>query len=122
MTTVPVLASLVSLLALTLRAFLVAGLAAGARDAVEGAAFLARGAAVVLVVLELVVEVVVTFLPTPALVAFAFSTMLENILDAVIDRTALGFLSGDAGRAMPDLIGEAGRLANREFDDVGDRT
>lgn len=121
-TTVPVLASLVSLLALTLRAFLVAGRAAGARDAVDGAAFLAFGAAVVLVELELVVEVVVTFLPAPALVAFAFSTMLENMLEAVTGRATLGFFKGDAGRAMPVLIGEAGRLVRREFEEVGDRT
>lgn len=119
-TTVPVLASLVSLLPLTLRALRVAGRDVGARGFVA-ATLLVRVAAVVLAELELVLEAAVTFLAAPARVAFAFSTMLDRTFPAA-DRVVELF-NGEAGRAMPDLTGEAGRtrFARRELDEVGER-
>jgi hypothetical protein len=119
-TTVPVLASLVSLLALILRAVLVAGRDGGAR--VGAATRLVLAAAVVPFELELVLEAAVTFLATR--VALAFSTMLDSMLVAVAERDCPTFLSGEAGRAICDLTGDAGRerFANREFDEVGDST
>lgn len=123
LTTVPELASLVSLLARDLRAVRVVGLEAGAREAVVVAARLVLVAAVVLVELVLAVEAVVTLRATPALVAFAFSTMLESMLVAVAERAVPEFFSGEAGRAMPDLTGEAGRdrFASLELEEVGER-
>ena len=121
-TTVPVLASLVSLLPLALRAFLVAGREGGARGA---GARLVLAAVVVPFELELVLEAAVTFLAVPALVAFAFSTMLESIfVAAAAERAVPEFLRGEAGRAICDFVGDAGRVrfARREFDEVGDRT
>lgn len=120
-TTVPVLPSLVSLLLLTLRAFLVAGRDAGARDAAGAAARLVRVAAVVPLELELAFEVAVTFRAAPARVALAFSTMLDKTLVAVV-RVGPEFFSGEAGRAMADLTGDAGRgRFRRELDEVGDK-
>lgn len=121
LTTVPVLASLVSLLALTRRAVRVAGRDGGAR--VGAAGRLALVAAVVPFELELVLEAAVTFLATPARVALAFSTMLESMLVAAAERDAPMFLRGEAGRAICDLMGDAGRdRFSREFDEVGDKT
>lgn len=123
LTTVPELASLDSLLARDLRAVRVAGLEAGAREAVVAALGLVRVAAVVLLELVLAVEAVVTLRPTPALVAFALSTMVESIPAAVAGRGGPEYFSGEAGRAMPDLMGEAGRdrFASLELDEVGER-
>lgn len=120
LTTVPVLASLVSLLALIRRAVLVAGRDGGAR--VGAATRLVLVAVLVPLELELVLEAAVTFLATR--VALAFSTMLESILVAVAERDEPAFLSGEAGRAICDLTGDAGRdrFASREFEEVGDKT
>jgi len=118
-TTVEVLSLLELLTPLARRVFLIAAavllLVAAARlalvvEAVEVAAEL-----------ELVVDVVVAFRPTPARVAFAFSTMEESMFAA--PRDGAGF-TGDAGRAIWDLAGEAGRPLGprRELDDVGERT
>lgn len=120
LTTVPVLASLVSLLALIRRAVLVAGRDGGAR---VGAAMRFVFVAVdVPLELELVLEAAVTFLATR--VALAFSTMLESIRVAVAERDGPEFFSGEAGRAICDLTGDAGRdrFASREFEEVGDKT
>lgn len=117
-TTVPVLASLVSLLALTRRAVRVAGRDGGAR---AGARLVLVGA--VPLELELVLDAAVTFLVVAARVALAFSTMLERIFVATADRAAPIPLRGEAGRAICDFAGDAGRggMTMREFEEVGDK-
>lgn len=119
LTTVVALPSLVSLLSLTLRAVRVAGLGGGA---LAGAAP-RRVFAVVPAELELVFDVVVTLRVPPARVALAFSTMLESTLvAAAAERVAPVAFKGEAGRAIWDFIGEAGRSRlRRELDEVGDR-
>jgi hypothetical protein len=121
--TVPELASLDSLLAIDLRPVRVAGREAGPREAVLPGACLFLVAAVLPVVLELVVEVVVNFREAPAREAFALSTMLESIFEAVVVREDVEFFNGEAGRAILDFVGDAGRdwFAIRELDEVGDR-
>jgi hypothetical protein len=117
--TVPLLDSLDSLLAIDLRVVRVPGREVGALEVVvAGNAFLFLVAAVLLVDIELVVEFVVILrpAPAPARVAFAFSTMLDSIPEAVAGR-----FSGEAGRAIPDLVGDGGRFAIRELEDVGDK-
>lgn len=119
--TVPLLDSLDSLLAMDLRVVRVPGREVGALEVVlvAGTAFLFLVAAVVLLVdIELVVEFVVILrpAPAPARVAFAFSTMLDSIPEAVAGR-----FSGEAGLAIPDLVGDGGRFAIRELEDVGDK-
>lgn len=121
LTTVDVLPSLDSLMALTLRAVRVAG-----RVAEEGgwaAAPLLPLVAVPVVdvdpLVELaVVDVVVLRLVAAARVDRAFSTMLLSRL------VALASLVGDTGRAMPDFAGDMGRSRGlrRELDEVGERT
>jgi hypothetical protein len=121
--TVPELASLDSLLAIDLRPVRVAGREAGPREAVLPGACLFLVAAVLPVVLELVVEVVVNFREAPAREALAFSTMLESIFEAVVVREDVEFFNGEAGRAILDFVGDAGRdwFAIRELDEVGDK-
>lgn len=114
LTTVDVLPSLDSLMALTLRAVRVAGRVGGG-----AAAPLFALVAVVVVVVELdVVDVVVLRPVAAARVDFAFSTMLLSMF------VAAAILVGDAGRAMPDLVGEGGRSrgARRELDEAGEST
>lgn len=124
LTTVPVLPSLVSLCRLTRRPVRVAGLVAGARDAVGVAAprrvFAGAGLPAEL---PLVFDVVVTFLEPAALDDLAFSTKLDSIFVAAAARPAPPIFRGDAGLAIPDLAGEAGRsrFMSRELEDVGDK-
>ena len=118
-TVVALLPSLVSLLALTLRPVLVAGLEAGAFEAAGAARRALVGWAPA--ELALVLELVVTFLVPPARVDLAFSTKLDNMFVAAAVRDPP--LRGDPGLAICDLAGETGRpLLRREFDEVGDRT
>lgn len=117
LTTVEVLASLVSLLSLTLRPARVAGRDAGAivRRVLV--------AAVVPLELELALEAVVTFREAAARVAFAFSTILERTLVAAADLVIPEDFNGEVGRAICDLEGDAGRsLFIRELEEVGDKT
>jgi hypothetical protein len=120
LTTVAVLASLDSLVTLTFRLPRV--------TAVDGggiAALRVRPVAVVAVVavapaLELAVEDAVVFLVVAAgRVALALSTILDKIFEDLV----VGAFTGDAGRLIIDLIGEAGRSlgTTRVFEDVGDR-
>lgn len=95
-TVVALLPSLVSLLALTLRPVLVAGLEAGALDAAGAALLVLVGWAPA--ELALVFDVVVTFLVPPARVDFAFSTKLESMFVAAAVRDPP--LRGDPGRAI----------------------
>lgn len=113
LTTVDVLPSLDSLMALTLRAVRVAGRVGG-----SAAAPLFALVAVEPVVELAVVDVVVLRLVAAARVDFAFSTMLLSIL------VAAAIFVGDAGRAMPDLVGEGARSrgAMRELDEAGEST
>lgn len=117
-TTVPVLASLVSLLALIRRAVRVAGREGGAR---AGARLVLAGAVVPLE-LELVLDAAVTFLEVAARVALAFSTILERMFVATAVRAPIP-LRGEAGRAICDFAGDAGRggITIRELDEVGDK-
>lgn len=121
--TVPELASLDSLLAIDLRPVRVAGREAGPREAVLPGACLFLVAAVLPAVLELVVDVVVNFREAPAREALALSTMFESIFEAVVVREDVEFFNGEAGRAMLDFVGDAGRdwFAIRELDEVGDK-
>jgi hypothetical protein len=119
--TVPLLASLVSLLAIDLRPVRVAGRDIGGREVAFVGPFLFLTAAVLLEFV-LMFEDVVTFRVMPPREAFAFSTMLESIFAAAAERDCEGFFIGEAGRAMPDLIGETGRFVILEFDEVGERT
>lgn len=123
LTTVPALASLVSLVPLTRRPARVAGRDAGTLDIVVAAGRFGFAAVVVAFDAELVSEVVVTFLVPRLRVAFAFSTMLDNTLVAAAERDAPADFKGEPGRAICDLVGEAGRsrFTIREFEDVGDR-
>lgn len=123
LTTVLVLPSLASLVALTRRPSRVAGLDGGALGAAGAAPrrVLVAGGGIP-AELELVFDVVVTFL-VPAREDFAFSTMLESMFVAMAERLAPAPLRGDPGRAIWDFAGDAGRiLLSRELDDVGDKT
>lgn len=119
--TVPLLASLVSLLAIDLRPVRVAGRETGGREVGFAGPFLFLTTAVLLECV-LTFEDVVTFRAMPPREAFAFSTILESMFAAAAERDCEGFFNGEAGRAMPDLIGETGRFVIREFDEVGERT
>lgn len=119
--TVPLLVSLDSLLAIDLRPVRVAGRETGGREVAFAGAFLFLTTAALLEV-ELIFEDVVTLRVMPPREAFAFSTMLESIFAAAAERDCEGFFNGEAGRAIPDLIGDTGRFAIREFDEVGERT
>lgn len=124
LTTVPALASLVSLVFLGRRPARVAGRDAGALAVVAAPLRRTLEAAVVPVDVELVSEVVVTFLVPLARVALAFSTMLDKTFVAAAEREVPVAFSGEPGRAMYDFVGDAGRsrFARREFEDVGERT
>jgi hypothetical protein len=120
-TTVDVLSLLELLTPLTRRTFLVAAaarlfVAAARRVRVVDAADVAAE-----VEPEPVADVAVAFRPTPTRVAFAFSTIEDSMLAA--PRVAAGF-TGEGGRAISDLAGEAGRSlgARRELDEAGERT
>jgi hypothetical protein len=78
-------------------------------------------AAVVPLELELIVDAVI-FRAAPLRVALAFSTMLERTLEAWTERDIPLLLSGDPGRAICDLLGDAGLSRIRELDDVGEST
>jgi hypothetical protein len=119
--TVPLLVSLDSLLAIDLRPVRVAGRETGGREVAFAGAFLFLTVAVLLE-FELTFEDVVTFRVMPPREAFAFSTILDSIFAAAAERDCDGFFNGEAGRAMPDLIGDTGRFVIREFEDVGERT
>lgn len=119
--TVPLLVSLDSLLAIDLRPVRVAGRETGGREVAFAGTFLFFATATLLEFV-LIVEDVVTLRATPPREAFAFSTMLVSIFAAAAERDCEGFFNGEAGRAMPDLIGDTGRFAIREFDEVGDNT
>lgn len=122
--TVVVLASLISLVTLSRRPMRVAGLEVGALEAAEAGARRVLLVAVVPVVVVLVVDVVVTFLDPVARADFAFSTKLESIFVAVAVRVGAALLRGEAGLAICDLAGDAGRsrlALRRELEDVGDR-
>lgn len=73
--------------------------------------------------MELVSEVVVTFLVPLLRVALAFSTMLVSTLEAAAREAVVDF-KGEPGRGICGFVGDAGlsRFARREFDEVGDRT
>jgi hypothetical protein len=119
LTTVAVLASLDSLVALIFRLPRVA-----ATDGGGAAALRALPVAVdaVAPALELAVEEVVAFLIAAGRVALdAFSTMLDKRFEELF---IAGAFTGDAGRLIIDFIGEAGRSLGtmRVFEDVGDRT
>lgn len=125
LTTVPVLPSLDSLMALTLR---VARDVAPAREAAAAAAavgFLALvDAAAVDPAAELAVDDVVVFLVVAAArVERAFSTMLLNMPLLLV-----AGLTGETGRAINDRAGDGAAGARsrggrtRLLDDVGDRT
>lgn len=117
LTTVDVLPSLDSLMALTLRAVRVAGRVTGGGAA---APRFALGAVVDVDPLDelTVVDVVALRFVAAARVDRAFSTMLLNRV------VAFAIFVGDTGRAMPDFAGDAGRSrgAIRELDEAGDRT
>lgn len=117
-TTVALLASLDSLVALIFRLPRVAAADGGGAAAFRDRVVVARvGAGFVLAVDEVVV-----FLVTAAgRVAFAFSTMLDRMLD---EDFVFRPLTGEAGRPITDLAGDAGRSAGRSlvFDEAGDRT
>lgn len=118
LTTVDVLPSLDSLLALARRPVLVPGRDVGAREA-AGAAFRPL---TVPAVLEVALEAVGAFFVTPARVAFAFSTILERTLVAAADRDGPLCLNGEAGRATCVFSGDEGRsrFVRRELEEVGD--
>lgn len=126
LTTVPVLPSLVSLVPLARWPARVTGLFAGggAFEVVVVAGRRPLAAAVGPLQLELASEAAVTLRVAPWRVAFAFSTMLERTLVMAADRLSPCDFNGDPGRAMCDLVGDAGRsrVASREFDEVGERT
>lgn len=114
-TTVAVLPSLASLVALTLRLPRVEA-AVGGRD---GAAACRVRVVVGGPILELAVDEVVVFLvPTAGRVPLAFSTMLDRIFCEALG----GPLRGDAGLLIMLFVGDAGRSRGtiRVFDDVGD--
>lgn len=115
--TVPLLVSLDSLLAIDLRPVR----ETGGREVLFASTFLFFATAALLEFV-LIAEDVVTLRATPPREAFAFSTMLVSIFAAAAERDCEGFFNGEAGRAMPDLIGDTGRFAIREFDEVGDKT
>lgn len=123
LTTVPVLPSLDSLMALTLR---VARDVAPAREAgaVAAAPFLAFVDAAVGAAAELAVEAAAVFrVEAAARVDRAFSTMLLNIPLLLV-----GGLVGDTGRAINDRLGEGGAAARsragrtRLLEEAGDST
>lgn len=123
LTTVPVLPSLDSLMALTLR---VARDVAPAREAgaVSAAPFLAFVDAAVGAAAELAVEAAAVFrVEAAARVDRAFSTMLLNIPLLLV-----GGLVGDTGRAINDRLGEGGAAARsragrtRLLEEAGDST
>lgn len=121
LTTVPVLPSLDSLMALTLRAVrdVAPALEAGA---VAAAAFLVLVAAEDPLAEVAVEDVVVFLVVAAARVERAFSTMLLNM--PLFEGAGL---AGDTGRAMNDLPGEAAAAARsrggrtRLLEEVGDR-
>jgi hypothetical protein len=120
LTTVAVLPSLDSLIPLILRRVL----ELAAFVAVPATARRVRVAVVVVPEeLELVVDEVVVFLVAAARVDLAFSTMLVRRFEAAPARVGAAFFVGDAGFAMSDFVGDAGRSrgAARAFEDVGDR-
>jgi hypothetical protein len=128
LTTVPVLPSLDSLMALTLRVVLDVAPALGGAGAAAVAApllVLVAAAALVVPLEELAVEDIVVFRAVAAArVERAFSTMLLNM-----PLLTVAGLVGETGRAMSDLPGEATTAARsrgcgrmRLLDDVGDRT
>lgn len=100
LTTVPALASLVSLVLLTRCPARVAGREAGALEAAVPTGRRVLPVAAVPFDEELISDAVVTFLVPLARVALAFSTMLDRTLVAAAARDALGALNGEAGRAM----------------------
>lgn len=114
-TTVAVLPSLASLVALTLRLPRVEAAVGGREGAVACRVRVAVGP-----VLELVVDDAVAFLvPAAGRVPLAFSTMFDRILDEAL---GAGPLRGDAGLVIMLFVGDAGRSRGtiRVFDDVGD--
>lgn len=119
LTTVPALASLVSLVSLGRRPVRVTGRETGALEAVAVAG---RRVFVAVVDAELASEVVVTFLAPLVRVALAFSTMLERTLVAAAREAAADF-NGEPGRGICGFAGDTGRsrFARRELDEVGDR-
>jgi hypothetical protein len=124
LTTVLVLPSLASLVKLARRPSRVAGLDGGALGAAGAAArrvlVAGAGGGGMPAELELVLDVVVTFL-VPTREDLAFSTILESMFVAMAERLAP--FKGDPGRAIWDFAGDSGRiLLSRELDDVGDRT
>jgi hypothetical protein len=116
-TTVVALPSLVSLVALTRRPARVAGLEAGAAAAaLRPLAGAGAGA-------ELGLDAAAALRVPADREPFAFSTMLERMLDAAAVFAVPADFNGEPGRATL-LAGDAGlsRFASREFDEVGDRT
>jgi len=119
LTTVELLPSLASLVALARRPVRVAGREVGGLAAAGAARRVLAGCAAGAAVL-LVFDVPGAF-RVPARVDLAFSTKLDSMLVAAAVREVL--LSGEPGRAICDLAGETGRAAlSLELEDVGDKT
>lgn len=108
LTTVLVLASLVSLFALTRRPSRVAGREAGAFDAAGAAAARRVPIGAVVLELELAFDTVVTFLAPAARDDFALSTRFDNMFDGAAERAVAVLFKGDPGLAICDLAGDAG--------------
>lgn len=115
--TVVALPSLDSVLSLALRVIRVPGLEAGPLGATVAVRFVRAAAAPP--ELELEFEVVVTFLTPPT----RFPGVLSARLVAVVGRE-LPVFKGELDLDRYDLVGDVARLrfANRELDEVGDKT